>query len=89
MNKRLLHLLPFFALALLCAGALSARKSAPDEAALRKAEYIFLEAANARADERYDDMYMLLRHAKRLSPDDPYIDAALGEIELVLPGADR
>lgn len=88
MNKRLLHLLPFFALALLCAGALSARKSAHDEAALRKAEYIFLEAANARADERYDDMYMLLRHAKRLSPDDPYIDAALGEIELVLPGAD-
>ena len=31
---------------------------------------------------------MLLRHANRLAPDDPYIRASLAEVELAVPGTD-
>lgn len=86
--NKLLHLLPFVALALICAGAMSARKPAADQSSSLKAEYIFLEAANARANENIDDYYMLLRHANRLAPDDPYIRASLAEVELAVPGTD-
>ena len=53
-----------------------------------KAEYLFLEAVNAQNADRYDDYYMLLRQAKRLAPDDPYIAASLAEIEIVMPTTD-
>lgn len=65
--------------------AFAARKasSAASEEARLKAEYIFLEAADAYESERYDDYYMLLRRAHALDPSDVYIAGAMGEIELV------
>ena len=36
-----------------------------------KAEYIFLEAANARNSHSLDDYYMMLRRAASLDPEDP------------------
>ena len=67
---------------------MSARKPAVSDEATVKAEYIFLEAANAQTSDRYDDYYMLLRQAHRLAPDDPYITASLAELELALPSTD-
>ncbi|MDE6120155.1 MAG: tetratricopeptide repeat protein [Muribaculaceae bacterium] len=51
----------------------------------RKAEYIFLEAASAKADGKLDDYYMLLRHAAHIEPLDPYITGALAEIDVQMP----
>ena len=45
----------------------------------RKADYIFMEAATARAEGRNDDRLMLLRRAAALQPDDPFITGALAE----------
>ncbi|MBD5232896.1 MAG: tetratricopeptide repeat protein [Bacteroidales bacterium] len=77
-------------LSLLAAGALfgcamlTASGPKVDVAAEKKAEYIFLEAANARSEERADDYMMLLRRAYSLNPTDPYIGGALAEIQLSL-----
>lgn len=62
---------------------MSAGRPADDTANARKAEYIFLEATNAHNSERYSDYYMLLRHARRLCPDDPYIAGSLAELEIL------
>ncbi len=86
--NKLLHLLPFCGSgAHLCRGYVGT-KTGLDQSSSLKAEYIFLEAANARANENIDDYYMLLRHANRLAPDDPYIRASLAEVELAVPGTD-
>lgn len=66
------------------AGAKS--KPLPDAADVKKAEYIYLEAANARAEGRADDYLMLLRRAAALNPSDPYIAGALAEVNLALGG---
>lgn len=50
-----------------------------------KADYIFLEAANAQAEGKLGDYYMLLRRAAALNPEDPYIAGALAEIEIQMP----
>ena len=66
------------AIAWACALAAGASKPAADtEADRRKAEYIFLEAANAYEDKRFDDYFMLLRRASLLDPADPYIAGSL------------
>ncbi len=53
-----------------------------------KAEYIFLEAANARNSHSLDDYYMMLRRAASLAPEDPYIRGALAEVDILLPTVD-
>ena len=65
------------------AGARRPRPHTPSDADIKKAEYIFLEAANARADGRHDDYFMLLRRANALNPSDPYIAGALAEVNLI------
>lgn len=67
---------------------MSAGRPADNSSDALKAEYLFLEAVNAQNDDRYDDYYMLLRQAHRLSPNDPYIAASLAEIEIVTPSTD-
>lgn len=76
---------------LIAAGTLlsfAARPSAGSEGDRRKAEYIFLEAANAFTENRFDDYYMLLRRASSLDPADPFIAGALAEIQLANNTAD-
>ncbi len=58
------------------------------EADIRKAEYLYLEAANANEEGRYDDNLMLLRRAVQLKPGDPFMEAALAEALMSRPGAD-
>lgn len=71
------------ATALACALAAGAARPATDtEADRRKAEYIFLEAANAYEEKRFDDYFMLLRRASLLDPADPYIAGSLAETQL-------
>ena len=70
---------------LLSAGTLltfAAKPADPSDADKRKAEYIFLEAADAYTDNRFDDYFMLLRRAASLDPGDPFIAGALAEIQL-------
>lgn len=62
--------------------------SKPADSATAKADYIFLEAADAFSDGRLDDYYYLLRRAAALAPSDTFIAAKLAEIEIHLPGAD-
>ena len=50
----------------------------------KKAEYVYLEAANAYTQGRADDYIMLLRHAAALNPYDPFIAGALGEVTIQL-----
>lgn len=71
-------------------GTLLSFASRPDkgEADQRKAEYIFLEAANAVTEERYDDYYMLLRRAAALDSADPFIAGALAEIRIADSNSD-
>ncbi len=88
MKTKFLHLLPLLALALIGVGVLSAGRPADDSTNALKAEYLFLESANAQNNDRYDDYYMLLRQAHRLAPDDPYISASLAEIDIVRPTND-
>ncbi len=88
MKNRPLYLLPLFLLVLACAGVISAARPSVESETSLKAEYLFLEAANARNAGRYDDCYMLLREAYRLAPSDPYIAASYGEMELMTPLAD-
>ncbi len=59
----------------------NSRQVQDDPANIKKAEYIYLEAANARSENRLDDYYMLLRRASALNPSDPYIAASLAEVE--------
>lgn len=53
-----------------------------------KAAYIYIEAANAYADERFDDYYMLLRRAAALDPDDPFIAGEIAEMDMISPLTD-
>ncbi|MDE6310909.1 MAG: hypothetical protein K2L96_03730 [Muribaculaceae bacterium] len=53
--------------------------------AIAKARYIYLEAAAAKTDERYDDYYMLLRRAAALDPGDPFIAGDLAELDMLSP----
>ncbi|MDE6277977.1 MAG: tetratricopeptide repeat protein [Muribaculaceae bacterium] len=56
--------------------------------ALAKARYTYIEAANAFADDRYDDYYMLLRRASALNPDDPFIAGEIADMDLLSPLTD-
>lgn len=70
---------------LIAAGTLlsfAAKPAATTDADRRKAEYLFLEAANAYTEARYDDYFMLLNRAAALDPSDPFIAGALAEIKL-------
>lgn len=70
---------------LIAAGTLlsfAAKPAATTDADRRKAEYLFLEAANAYTEARYDDYFMLLNRAATLDPSDPFIAGALAEIKL-------
>ena len=60
----------------------AAKPAATTDADRRKAEYLFLEAANAYTEARYDDYFMLLNRAAALDPSDPFIAGALAEIKL-------
>lgn len=53
-----------------------------------KAAYIYVEAANAFTEERYDDYYMLLRRARTLAPDDPFIAGEIAEMDMLSPLTD-
>lgn len=64
------------------AGGKKARKV--NFADAKKAEYVYLEAANAYTQGRVDDYLMLLRHAASLNPYDPFIAGALGEVTIQL-----
>lgn len=66
----------------------AAKPASATDADRRKAEYIFLEAANAYQDKRFDDYFMLLRRAELLDPDDPYIAGSMAEIQLTNPASD-
>lgn len=70
---------------LIAAGTLlsfATKPAATTDADRRKAEYLFLEAANAYTEARYDDYFMLLNRAAALDPSDPFIAGALAEIKL-------
>ncbi len=70
---------------LIAAGTLlsfAAKPTATTDANRRKAEYLFMEAANAYTEARYDDYFMLLKRAAALDPSDPFIAGALAEIKL-------
>lgn len=53
-----------------------------------KAEYVFLEGANAREDGRMDDSFMLDRFAFKRNPADRILAGALADDIMILPGAD-
>jgi tetratricopeptide (TPR) repeat protein len=59
-----------------------AAKKWDEEAALRKADYVFLQSADALSDNRTDDYTALVRYANRLAPNDINIAAELGGIVL-------
>lgn len=63
-------------------------RAAEAERRRTKAAYIYVEAANAFADERYDDYYMLLRRARKLSPEDPFIAGEMAEMDMLSPLTD-
>ena len=78
---------PVYLLLLLTVLPLWARRSpVPDADAVRKAEYVFLEAYAQPFDSTPGTQYFLLRHAAAINPDDPYIAGALAEIEFLMPG---
>lgn len=83
MKKSRLHLLPLFIAAVAAVASLCAAN--PDDAGRRKADYIFLEAAYAADDGRYDDYYYLLRRAAALAPEDTFIAAKIAEVQLQMP----
>jgi len=66
----------------------AAKPAATSDSDCRKAEYLFLEAANAFTENRFDDYFMLLRRAAALDPDDPFIAGALAEITLANSSSD-
>ncbi len=88
--KKIIHII----LAVLFAAGLTAvasdRRTSQTDADRRKADYIFMEAAAARADmkDRSTDYYMLLRRAAALNPQDPYIAGSLAELDVLLPTVD-
>lgn len=86
MKLKTLHLLPLAVAAL--GATLGLRAAAPSAAATDKADYIFLEAAAAFTDERYDDYYYLLRRAAQLNPADTFTAAKIAELELLMPTSD-
>lgn len=76
---------------LISAGTLLSFAAKPvktSEADRRKAEYLFLEAANAYTDNRFDDYFMLLRRAETLDPTDPFIAGSLAEMRLANSASD-
>lgn len=66
----------------------AAKPTAVTDADRRKAEYLFLEAANAYTEARYDDYFMLLRRAAALDPEDSFIAGALAEMQLANSASD-
>ncbi|MCH5222211.1 MAG: hypothetical protein J1F05_07820 [Muribaculaceae bacterium] len=88
---RRLHILILFAVFILTALVGVARpekKHYSTAENIEKAEYIYLEAVSAYEENRIDDYYMLLRRAKQLNPDDPFINGNLAEITITMPTAD-
>lgn len=80
------HLLSSLAaIMLICIAAAAVQ---PSDADRQKAEYIFLEAADAYDAGRYDDYYFLLRRAASLNPADPFIAAKQAEMEMMMKGLD-
>lgn len=80
-------------LTLLCVGApiiMAGKKQtdSPSEADIRKAQYVYMEAAAAAVDGRYDDCVMLLSHAASLNPNDANIRGDLASYLIVLPTVD-
>lgn len=67
----------------LIAGAMLSYAAGTSAADRRKAEYIFMEAAEASVEGRYDDYLMLLRRAAELDPSDPYIQGAIAEVAIL------
>ena len=59
-----------------------ARRSDRKDADIKKSDYIYIETSRAYNEGRFDDYIMLMRRAKALSPDDPYIAGDLAEIEM-------
>jgi len=68
--------------------ASASSRSAVADSDADKAEMIYLEAADAYEDGRYDDYYMLLRRAGSLDPTDPYIRGEIGEMQTISPLTD-
>lgn len=60
------------------------RRNGQRDADLKKSDYIYIETTRAYNEGRFDDYVMLMRRAKALSPDDPYIAGDLAEIEMQL-----
>lgn len=89
-SRFLLIVLPLlFVVASISAGTSSPTDpSAEAGRAREKAAYTFMEAANAFADGRYDDYYMLLRHARSLDPEDPFIAGEIAEFDMISPLTD-
>ncbi len=78
-----LRLLPI--IAIVFAAALGLWAASPIDADRRKAEYVFLEAANAYEDRRFDDYFYLLRRASALAPEDTFIAAKIAEMQFQMP----
>ena len=77
-----LHTLLAFALVLAGAGAALAAGDWDDEAAKRKAAYIFLDAMNDMNEENYTDYTGKLRRAVSLDPADADISAEYADLLL-------
>lgn len=87
MPRHLLRSPSIIAISLLCCLiAASAPHGTRADSRLR-AEYAFLEASTV-FDDNITDYYMLLRHARHLDPDDPYIAGAAAELEIYMPTVD-
>ena len=80
--------LAFLGLTIWAKGSDATSREAEAERRLTKAAYIYVEAANAFAAERYDDYYMLLRRARALSPEDPFIAGEMAEMDMLSPLTD-
>ena len=80
MKKTRLHLLLLLAVLLIAGAAAGSRppKSWDEEAARRKAGYIYLEAANAMLSDDEPSRYMLLRRAYELDTADRSIGNEYG-----------
>ena len=82
-KRQHLHLLPLAVAAVLAVTSLFAASPSND-----KADYIYLEAAYAFDNERFDDYYYLMRRAAAEAPNDTFILGKIAEIELNVIGGD-
>lgn len=77
------------ALAVGCAVCATARKSNwDDDARRRKAAYVYLQAVDAFLEENYNLYGQLLDKASRLDPDDPELQARVGEWKVLTASND-